>query len=1103
MSQGLNHVFQIKDILKKNQSCLWVIHNEALAIEALALAKFVLGDSEVLYFPAWDTLPYDRISPLPQIMGQRLYTLSRILKNPSNTLVISTPSALMQKLPPQDIVQTSFNSIKIGDCFSMQDLSHNLLNLGYRRVECVREQAEFSIRGGLFDVSIPQINQESEGFRLDFFGDTIENIRTFDLSSQRTIINITDSISFGAASEIRLNQKNIENFRTKYRNLVHKTKTEEDPLYINISQGLTYPGMEHWLPLFYDHTTLFTDYLPESWAVVEDPLSKLHWQHKVTQYQEHYISRLEYLKTTQKSGILPYFPVDVCDMIETNAFNWKNVYQTESKEHGFLPSSIDDAIQNTTPIKLITLSSKGSIERLKLILNDKGISSFKEVENFSDLKLGINLTNLPISKGFLHKDIAIITEEDLFGEKLSMSKKSTSKRAKEVLMEASSLAPGDLVVHDDHGIGRFLGLQTIPVLQTPHDCICLEYSNGDKLYVPIENINILTRYGSDNASAELDRLGSASWQLRKAKAKDRIKEIAHHLISMEATRQTKKGRIYHKTAEYDLFEATFPYVETQDQEKAIQDILEDLSSGKPMDRLICGDVGYGKTEIAIRASFLIAHEGAQVAVIAPTTLLCRQHFKNFHERLAPFGIKVKQLSRLVSTKEANQTYSDLENGDVNVIVATHALLKDKIKFKDLGLVVIDEEQHFGVAQKEKLKTLANDVHLLTLSATPIPRTLHMALSGLRSMSIIATPPVDRMAIRTFITPFDPVVIKEALLREHYRGGQSFYVCPRIEDIEEVRLMLAEMVPTLKVFAAHGQMNPKDLDEIMNQFCEGQAHILLATNIIESGIDLSSVNTIIIHRSHLFGLSQLYQLRGRVGRSKVRAYAYLTTPNLKKNEALSETSLKRLEIMGTLDSLGAGFRIASHDMDLRGTGNLIGSAQSGHIKEIGVELYQQLLQEAIEQGKTLEPIQEHFTPEIKADIPVYIPDTYIKDLGLRMTIYRRLGALSSFEEIEDISAEFADRFGKIPTSLNNLFSIIKLKIICKNINIEKCDIGPKGAVLSFWKNKPQNIDGVLSWVSSRQGLAKLRPDGKLILIGTWESAQKAIVTLQTLLPTIPS
>ncbi len=1098
MSQILSHIFGIH---QQQNNILWILRNEELALEAFSLAKFSSPEREILFFPAWDTLPYDRISPSSNIMGQRLEILSKLLNAPKSVLLISTPQAIMQKLPSRDIVATAFHEIKVGDVRSISDLASKLIALGYRRVECVREPGEFSIRGGLFDFAIPHFTQDIQGFRLDFFGDTIESIRLFDLTTQRTISKVDTPIRFCASSEVRLTPETIENFRTGYRLLLQKKKAEEDPLYINITQGETFPGMENWLPLFYK-TTLFTDYLPSSFSVIEDPMSGIHWSNRKSQYEEHYIARLEHLNVSSKTSVAPYFPVNVSDMIVERPFEWKNLLEIEQPQTDISVGSLESLFNSVEKIKIIALSSQGSIERIKAILTDRGIENFQEVDSFQDLKPGINLARINISKGFSHKDLIIFSEEDLFGEKLARPKKNPRKKAEEVLLEAASLSAGDFMVHEEHGVGKFLGLQTIPILQIPHDCIALEYAGGDKLYVPVENINTLTRYGSDNIQAELDRLGSGHWQLRKAKVKNRIQEIAHKLIALEAERQMKEGKIYPKNSAYDLFVATFPYVETDDQERAIGDIIEDLSSGKSMDRLICGDVGYGKTEVAMRAAFLIASSGAQVAMIAPTTLLCRQHFKNFKERLEPFGIKVAQLSRLVSAKEAPQVYEDLENGKVDVVIATHALLKDRIKFKNLGIVIIDEEQHFGVSQKEKLKLLAKDVHLLTLSATPIPRTLHMALSGLRSMSIIATPPVDRVAIRTFILPFDPVIIKEALLREHYRGGQSFYVCPRIEDLEEIRLMLAEMVPALKVKVANGQMKPKDLEDVMTSFCDGEAHVLLATNIIESGIDLSSVNTIIIHKANLFGLSQLYQLRGRVGRSKVRAYAYLTTPNFGKGEKLTDITMKRLEIMSTLDSLGAGFRVASHDMDLRGTGNLIGSEQSGHIKEIGVELYQQLLREAIEQEKTLEVTQETFNPEISISIPVYIPEEYIKDLGLRMTIYRRLGALSSVQEIDAFTIELVDRFGRIPSSVENLLSIIRLKLICKSCNIEKCDIGPKGAVLAFYKNTPKNIDGLLSWIQTQKGLAKIRPDGKLTLLGSWESQEKALVILQKLLLTFP-
>ena len=1048
----------------------------------------------MLFYPAWETLPFDRISPSKQIMGERIGILNMLLQNPTNTLIISTPSALMQKLPPKDIIRLSKDILRKGDRLSLEEFSKKLILWGYKRTECVREMGEFAIRGGIFDFSSPNSNNDSEGFRLDFFGNEIEDIRIFDLATQRTLSKVDSPLEIFAANETQLNPKTQSAFLKNYM-MLSQGNTTDDPLFSSLSTGNDCPGKEHWMPLFYDYqTTTFWDFLPSQTITLINPGFNAYWNRKKAQYEEHYISRLEGLKVQSNYSKTPYFPVLVRDTILEEPLPFQNSL-TPNLEEACTFDSIKDFLNAPQKSKVFISPLKSALERFKNICLEQGSFSFHEATSIHDIKTGVNLLQLNISKGFVFENYAFATEEDLLGERFGKPSITKKKKAEEVLMEASSLSAGDYIVHDDHGVGRFLGLQMLPVLQTQHDCLALEYANNDKLYVPVENIAKLTRYGGSDTTLELDKLGSHQWSLKKARAKKRIQEIAHSLIALEAERMGREGIVYQPSSHYDLFAAAFPYAETDDQLHAIEDVFEDLASGKIMDRLICGDVGYGKTEVAMRAAFLIAESGKQVALLCPTTLLCRQHFKNMSERLSPFGIKVKQLSRLVTPKESKETLQELEDGKVDIVVATHALLSNKLKFKDLGLVIIDEEQHFGVKQKEKLKELANNVHLLTLSATPIPRTLHMALSGLRSMSIIATPPIDRVAVRTFVLPFDPVVIKEALLREYYRGGQSFYVCPRIEDLEPVLETLHEILPQLKIAVANGQMKASDLDHVMNDFCDGKYHILLATNIIESGIDVPSANTIIIHNANLFGLSQLYQLRGRVGRSKVRAYAYLTTPHLKKGEVFTEKAIKRLEIMTTLDALGAGFRIASHDMDIRGVGNLVGSEQSGHIKEIGVELYQQLLKEAIEEGVTHNTIEEDWSSEISVNIPVYIPDTYVKDLSLRMTLYRRLGAIQNIESLNDIKSEFIDRFGSLPEPVDNLLSIIDLKLTLTQAGFERCDIGPKACVLKLRKDKPKDFDKTMSWINDSKGIIKLKPDGKIQILGTWKDEKSSLKLIQ--------
>ena len=626
---------------------------------------------------------------------------------------------------------------------------------------------------------------------------------------------------------------------------------------------------------------------------------------------------------------------------------------------------------------IVTAWTPGARERLATLLSDHGLKDVTRVESYAEaLALPAQATAigvLGIEQGFETPEIAVIGEQDILGDRLVRPRRK-QRSAVDVLTEATSLSVGDLVVHADHGIGRFFGLKTITVLKAPHDCLELHYAGGDKLFLPVENIELLSRYGADESDAQLDRLGGVAWQSRKAKLKKRLREIASELIKIAALRQLKEApSVAAPEGAYDEFVARFPYEETEDQDASIEAVLGDLSSGRPMDRLVCGDVGFGKTEVALRAAFVAAMNGLQVAVVVPTTLLSRQHYKTFTERFKGLPIRIAQASRLVGTAALAEAKEGLANGSIDVVVGTHALLGKSIDFKRLGLLVIDEEQHFGVTHKERLKKMREDVHVLTLSATPIPRTLQLALTGVRELSLITTPPVDRLAVRTYISPFDPMIIRDALRRERYRGGQSFYVAPRIADLDEIADFLREAVPELTFARATGQLAPSELEDVMTAFYDGKYDVLLSTAIVESGLDLPNANTLIVHRADMFGLAQLYQLRGRVGRSKARAYAYFTIP---VGKALSEAADKRLKVLQSLDTLGAGFSLASHDLDIRGAGNLLGEEQSGHIREVGFELYQSMLEEAVAsmKGGDLEGATEQWSPTISLGTSVLIPET---------------------------------------------------------------------------------------------------------------------------------
>ena len=703
-----------------------------------------------------------------------------------------------------------------------------------------------------------------------------------------------------------------------------------------------------------------------------------------------------------------------------------------------------------------------------------------------DTKL-VALIILGLEHGFVSPDLALITEQDILGDRLVRPARKR-RAAKHFQLELGCLNPGDFVVHSEHGIGRYEGLETVTVLGLSHDCVKLIYDNNDKLFVPVENLDLLTRYGGAESGAVLDRLGGLGWQQRKSRVKKRLKDMADALMKIAAERELKQGQIVEAPeGAYQEFASHFPYAETEDQERAIAEVLSDLSSGKPMDRLVCGDVGFGKTEIALRAAFATVQSGMQVAVVVPTTLLARQHFNNFTARFRGFPVRIAQLSRMVPQAEAKQTKEDLKAGRADIVIGTHALLGKEVAFRDLGLMIIDEEQHFGVKQKERLKELRAEVHVLTLTATPIPRTLQLALAGVRELSLIATPPLDRLAVRTFVLPYDPMVIREAIMREHYRGGQSFYVCPHIEDLAHVAEALHELVPDIKVVTAHGRMTPTQLEDIMTAFDARQFDVLLATNIIESGLDIPNANTIILHRADRFGLAGLYQLRGRVGRGKLRGYAYMTYA---PDAPLSPTAQQRLEVIQTLEQLGAGFQLASHDMDIRGAGNLLGEEQSGHVREVGVELYQQMLEDAVAAvragGSNVSDAPDRWTPQINLGLSVLIPETYVTDLNVRLGLYRRLADIETSTEIEPLAAEIIDRFGPLPHEVENLLQTVAIKQLCRQAGVAKVDAAARGAIIAFHKDIFARPDRLLAWITKQSGTVMVRPDQKIVIMRAWEN-----------------
>jgi transcription-repair coupling factor (superfamily II helicase) len=913
------------------------------------------------------------------------------------------------------------------------------------------------------------------------------------------------------ASEALLDAESIRRFRSAYREKFGATATQ-DPLYQALSEGRRMTGMEHWLPLLEERLATLFDHLGDKDLVLRDAAADQAIAARLEAVDDYYQNRVRAMEAQAGS----YRPLEPQALYFSKA-EWE-VFEAERPIHLASPFHepeservIDfgvDAARDFAPERAqqvniyeavakhvadlrrsgrkVVLASytRGARERLAGLLEDHGLKAQKLADSWQQAlgaKTQPALLVLPLDHGFTTPDVAVLTEQDMLGDRLVRRRKKR-KAAAAFLEELATLSPGDLVVHADHGIGRYEGLTQIPVSKVPHDCVALEYARGDKLYVPVENIELLTRYGSESEGASLDSLGGEAWQRRKARMKERIRAIAGELIRVAAMRATRPGAVAEPDASYPAFVDRFPYEETDDQDRAIADVLQDLEAGRPMDRLVCGDVGFGKTEVALRAAFVMAMSGKQVALVCPTTLLARQHYANFVERFHGYPVNIGRLSRLVPAAEAKRTKEGLADGSVDIVIGTHAILAKSVSFKRLGLVIVDEEQHFGVAHKERLKALKNDVHVLTLTATPIPRTLQMAMSGLRELSVIQTPPVDRLAVRTYVTPFDGVVLREALLREHFRGGQSFFVVPRVADLPDIEEWLRSQVPEVKFITAHGQMSPTEVEERMSAFYDRKYDVLLSTTIVESGLDIPSANTLIVYRSDRFGLAQLYQLRGRVGRAKTRAYAYLTMP---ADRSITEAAQKRLQVLSELDNLGAGFQLASHDLDIRGAGNLLGDEQSGHIKEVGFELYQSMLEDAILEVKAggIAP-KEEFTPQISVDAPIMIPEHYVPDLDLRMGLYRRLGELEDRNAIEAFAAELIDRFGPLPEETGNLMKIVEVKLNCREAMVAKLDIGAKGAVVTFAESGFPDLSGLLGYMERLKGAAKLRPDSKLSVARNW-------------------
>jgi transcription-repair coupling factor (superfamily II helicase) len=1173
---GDAHGFLAVEIAKNfsQNDVVFVAENDVEMEVLQRQVRFFAPESDILNFYAWDCLPYDRTSPKSLISSNRVKTLHRLTsrKEGQKFFIITSAHALLQKVISQDEIANSGLFLQVGSKVSISQIAEFLVLKGYRREPCANDAGEFAVRGGIVDV-VMQESLEITGYRLDFFGEVIESIKIFDPITQisRETLKFLEILP---ASEVILNQKTIENFRKNYREKFGAAI--DDQLYSAISEGRSYLGMEHWLPFFYkENLVSFFSYLQNPVCIFPDQITPL-VKTRCELIEEYYQARISDLKI--RDGNI-YNPIEAGQLyfseeeffeniknqttaIELKQFDYSNnnerILDLELKptpdfalagrankkdpidlmqnflayfaKGGGLPlgrsEDLFDAISEPQRIKpiisrglMLACLTESFKERLKKMFLDfripcQEVSNFEEAKKVKTGKAAI--FTMPSHFGFYSSDFMLVGEQALFGEKIIRKKISSKADAKRIIEEGLAINKGELIVHRDHGIGKFDGIYLISAGGIKIDMLKILYGGSDVLFVPVDDINLISRYGADNPLIKLDKLGISAWKNRRDKIKKRIKIAAGALLKIAAARHLRKApRFVADPQFYDEFKNRFGFVETDDQMRAITEVEEDLEKGSPMDRLICGDVGFGKTEVAMRAAATVVSGGGdwtnetldtsvevvkskkaanQVAIISPTTLLCRQHYQNFSQRFENTGVKVVHLSRLVGTTKAKEVRAEIESGVAQIIIGTHSLLQKTLKFKNLSLAIVDEEQHFGVAQKERLKELRNEVHILTLSATPIPRTLQMSLTGVKDLSLIATAPTDRIAVRNFVMPYDSVIVREAVMREYNRSGRVFFVVPRIRDIEEMEPRLKILLPELKITHAHGQMSPTQLEKIMNDFVDGKIDVLLSTTIIESGIDIKEANCMIIYRADMFGLSQLYQLRGRVGRGKVRAYCYFMTDGRKK---ISGDTKKKLEVMQNLDSLGVGFSVASHDMDIRGSGNLIGDEQSGHIKETGVELYQQMLLEAIDKLKNSNQLDvdndkvdlEDYSTTIKLGISLLIPEDYISDLGLRMSFYKKIATISNVENEEKIINEMSDRFGKIPPEVFDLVKISNLKHSCKELGIERLETLKDGVTITFKNNSFKNTDKLLAMIFASKNKIKIHNGSRVLFLGHLRSKEE--------------
>jgi len=1025
----------------------------------------------VLHFPDWETLPYDIFSPHQDIISDRLETLYRLPGLERGILVVPV-STLMHRLAPRDYIESSALMLDVGDTLELDAMRRRLERAGYHCVSQVMEHGEFAVRGSLLDL-YPMGSRAP--YRIELFDDEIESIRTFDPETQRSLEKV-DRVRLLPAREFPLHEEAIKRFRSQFRE-AFEGDPQRSNIYRDVSNGLAPAGIEYYLPLFFEETATLFDFLPEKTALLGTEGA----QEAVEAFREEVQERYENGRHDIERPLLP--PNRLFLEVQEAFGRFKKLPRTDLQHFEvaddpnavnyatLAPSNLTLDARAERPTAALTSFVNGFDGRILFAAESAGRrealletlhgcelypTEFENWNSFVDSDARTGITVAPLEHGLLLNEprLAVIAEPQLYGEQVMQRRRRQRSRARDsdaIIRNLAELQPGAPVVHEEHGVGRYLGLQTLNVGDIETEYLTLEYAGGDKLYVPVSSLHLISRYtGAAPESTPLHKLGSGQWEKAKRKATEKVRDVAAELLDIYARRAARKGYAYPLDSNaYSSFAADFPFEETPDQQDAIDAVVADMEAEQPMDRLICGDVGFGKTEVAMRAAFVSVMAGKQVAILVPTTLLAQQHFENFRDRFADWPVRVEAISRFRSKKDQDRVLEGLQAGGIDIVIGTHKLLQENVKYKRLGLVIIDEEHRFGVRQKDRFKALRAEVDVLTLTATPIPRTLNMAVSGMRDLSIIASPPARRLAVKTFVHEWNSGLINEACLREIKRGGQVYFLHNDVQTIEKMAHRLGELLPEASIRIAHGQMRERELEQVMSDFYHQRFNILVCTTIIETGIDIPTANTIVVNRADRFGLAQLYQLRGRVGRSHHRAYAYLVVPS---RRAMTPDALKRLEAIESIEDLGTGFTLATHDLEIRGAGELLGEDQSGQMQQIGFTLYTELLERAVEALKEgrepeLDKPLDHGA-EVDLQAPALIPDDFLPDVHTRLMMYKRIASAANRAELRELQVEMIDRFGLLPPQVKNLFKVTELKLKATPLGISKIELGPGGGRMTF-------------------------------------------------------